>query len=477
MRGAILVLMVGTLLTPYGRSEPALARQTITRHFTPTDRVSGRYQYVPFEVPRGATQVRISYQYDKAAGANVVDLGLFEPGPLTLGTPAFRGYSGGAKSEVSIATDQATPGYVPGPLPPGTWHVLLGLYRVAEAGVDVTVLVETVAGGAGGAGKVAGNALSVGRPARSTTAEARWYVGALHTHTVHSDGTVTPPQLMQRFRDAAFDFVAITDHNNTTHTNEGELFRDASPLWIVGEEVTTPAGHASVWGLSRGDWIDFRVGKGDARINDVVAAARRRGAIFSINHPTSECLGCAWEHDIVDGIEGIEVSNGRHGEVEAALARWDAVLRTGRRLTGVGSSDWHSAPNPIDVAHARVYASALTQEAILDGIRAGRVIVMLRRGDATPDIHVRLDHQRAGVGESISVRGPGPATVDIKAPSLAHGRAVVVTNGERAAPVPLDGRGELQTTVPTRPGYLRIELFDAGNALIAITNPVYFERS
>jgi hypothetical protein len=218
------------------------------------------------------------------------------------------------------------------------------------------------------------------------------------------------------------------------------------------------------------------VGKGDTRINDVVAAARRRGAIFSINHPTSDCLGCAWEHDIVEGIEGMEVSNGRHGEVEAALARWDAILRTGRRLTGVGSSDWHSTPNPIDVAHARVYATALTQEAILSGIRAGRVIVMLRRGDATPDIQVRLDNQRAGVGESLIVQGPGPVKVDIKAPSLAHGRAVVVTNGERAAPVPLDERGELQTTVPAQPGYLRIELLAADNALIAITNPVYLER-
>jgi hypothetical protein len=37
--------------------------------------------------------------------------------------------------------------------------------------------------------------------------------GALHTHTTHSDGDLTPEELLQVYRDLDFDFVALTDHD------------------------------------------------------------------------------------------------------------------------------------------------------------------------------------------------------------------------------------------------------------------------
>ena len=80
------------------------ARREVRLHYTAQDREVGRYQYAPFAVPEGATHLSVAYSYDKAGGANVVDLGLFEPGPLDLGTPAFRGWSGGAASEITVGT-------------------------------------------------------------------------------------------------------------------------------------------------------------------------------------------------------------------------------------------------------------------------------------------------------------------------------------------------------------------------------------
>jgi hypothetical protein len=112
-------------------------RSTVQVRYTPKDRDSGRYQYVPIEVPPGATRLTVDLRYDRAGSANVVDLGLFEPGSLELGTAAFRGWSGGERAGVTLSPQWATPGYWPGPLPPGRWHVMLGLYRVGETGVDV----------------------------------------------------------------------------------------------------------------------------------------------------------------------------------------------------------------------------------------------------------------------------------------------------------------------------------------------------
>ena len=162
---------------------------------------------------------------------------------------------------------------------------------------------------------------------------------------MHSDGTLTPAALMQRFDALGFDFVVITDHNNTTHRREMKEYSAAHPrpLWIAGEEVTTPNGHASVWGLDDNEWVDFRVKAGEEPgIADLVSSARRFGALFSINHPASTCVGCGWEHAVPKEVAAIEVSNGRHGEVAGALARWDGLLKSGHELTGVGSSDWHA---------------------------------------------------------------------------------------------------------------------------------------
>jgi hypothetical protein len=94
-------------------------------------------------VSAGTTRLAISYRYDRAEGANVIDLGLFEPGPLALGSTAFRGWSGGERTTVFVGADEATPGYWPGPLTPGRWHILLGLYKISPAGVDVEMRIET----------------------------------------------------------------------------------------------------------------------------------------------------------------------------------------------------------------------------------------------------------------------------------------------------------------------------------------------
>jgi hypothetical protein len=469
-----LAAVVGIGAGPAGSLPAVQARQKIVRSFTPAEQRSGRYQYIPFEVPPGTGTLRVSYQYDRANGDNVVDLGLFEPGPLDLGTRAFRGYSGGAKQNIILSPQETTPGYRPGPLPPGQWNLLLGLYKVRDAGVEVTIYIEAEEGPSARAlpGFVVPRLKGPGAVA------SRWYVGALHTHTLHSDGDVAPATLMQQFREAKFDFVAITDHNNTTHQYELVADHRAStlPLWILGEEVTTPGGHASVWGLDGGKWIDFRVSPEDGRIGELVSAAHRFGALFSVNHPASECVGCDWTHEFVDGLDAIEISNGRHGEVERALAIWDRLLQSGRRITGVGSSDWHRAPTPLENAHVRVHASALTQEEILEAIRAGRLIVMSRTRDATPEIVFRSGERTARIGESLELASTGPLRIDVTAPALTGAEVIVVANGMRAATATLDLLGEARVEHSAGPGYVRVELRSVDGQLLAIANPVYLVR-
>ncbi len=446
-------------------ADAAPSRQVLRLHYDPKDRETGRYQYLPVEVPEGTTRLYVAYAYDKLGGQNVVDLGLFEPGPLDFGQARGRGWTGGERSEVTVTTGSATPGYWPGPLPPGRWHVQLGLYRVAPGGVDVELTLETGREPQPPAPAVAPPRSDALRPGPA------WYRGDLHVHTVHSDGELTVAQLVQAAREAGLEFIAITDHNNTAHQADG--VRDDALLTIVGEEVTTPGGHANVWGLGPRDFVDFRVLPGDGQIEGLVRSVAARGALFSINHPFADCPQCSWDHAVPEGVVGLEIWNRWDGPQEAAIALWDRLLRSGRRITGIGSSDFHRRPAPLGRGSVRVWAPELSTQAILEAIRKGRVVVMGDGMTPPPMVTLRAGGHTARVGDSLYVRSGEALAVEVEAAQWAGGRADVVWSGDKVGSLVL-GRDPVRFEHrPPRDGYVRVEVRGPDGATVALTNPIF----
>lgn len=447
-----------------------LQPQVVRKHFTPADAFMSRYVYVPFEVPEGTARIDFEYRYERANAANVIDLGLLEPGSLGLGTTAFRGWTGGERTGGFVAVDDATPGYWPGPIAKGRWHVQLGLYKIGPDGVDVEVTVRTTSGPA-----AAAPALPV-RASEPLQRGARWYSGALHTHTLHSDGKLTAQELAAMAREAGLDFLAITDHNNTAHQRE----RIDAPglLVITGEEVTTPGGHANVWGLSGPRaFVDFRVLPGDPSIQAIVDQARAQGALVSINHPYADCFACSWTHPVPQDIDAIEISNPGASNLALAIAFWDTLLREGRRVAAVGASDWHRrGQHEIGAASVRVWADELSTPAILRAIRDRRVVVMADGTTTPPQLTVKSAGQTAQVGDDLSV-GPG-ATLEVEIAceggAYAGGRVDLVWRGEVVAQATVPATGPVRfTRWANADGYLRVHVYAAAGAPIALTNPVF----
>jgi hypothetical protein len=97
------------------------------------------------------------------------------------------------------------------------------------------------------------------------------------------------------------------------------------------------------------------------------------------------CMGCRWEAPTnVDRnlFVSFEVING--GRIMfSSVKYWEAQLRDGHRLAGVGGSDSHNAtsspgpPGSIGWPTTVVEAEELSVPAILNGIRAGRTFVDL----------------------------------------------------------------------------------------------------
>src|SRR6266850_5012172 len=293
--------------------------RTIERvvHLSPPNTGASRYAYVPFDVPARAVRVSISYRYDRAQGANTIDIGLFDERSSGSDTDrrGFRGWSGGRRSEFFVSGNDATPGYVPGPTRAGTWRIILGLYQIAPTGVDVTlkINIETENGPRSSTNaelKTNPSVTSASTPIAENSDPSlpeqkvagngeRWWRGDLHMHTVHSDGDWTVPGLISSARATGLDFIAITDHNTPSHHAEIDRLSKGlkRPLVMRGEEITTYGGHTNAWGLPPGTWIDFRAHPGDAaRMSKIVAETHRSGAIISINHPFALCGGCSWSY-------------------------------------------------------------------------------------------------------------------------------------------------------------------------------------
>ena len=92
------------------------------------------------------------------------------------------------------------------------------------------------------------------------------------------------PDLLREARDAGLDFVALTDHNTTSHLAGIEELSDPRPLVIPGMELTTFHGHALSLGTR--DWIDWGVLRPDA-MAAAAAEVGRLGGVFVIASPAA----------------------------------------------------------------------------------------------------------------------------------------------------------------------------------------------
>jgi hypothetical protein len=473
-------------------------------HLAPPGANESRYVYVPFDVPAHAVRISVSYQYDRANGANTIDIGLFDARSTGTDTDprGFRGWSGGRRSDFFISRDEATPGYVRGEMPAGKWQIILGLYRVAPAGVDVTFKIEVETENAArrathtepktGSSGTGASAMPIVESSGPLLLEQkvagngeRWWRGDLHMHTVHSDGDWTVPGLISSARSTGLDFIVITDHNTPSHHAEIDRLSKGwkQPLVMRGEEITTYGGHTNAWGLPTGTWIDFRAHPGDAaRMSKIVADAHRFGAIISINHPFALCGGCSWTYPgAVRDFDAIEVWNGSWDPTdELALKMWDEILQSGKRMTAIASSDSHRSLNPIGQPTTHVAAKSLSQALLLKAIRQGRVYLTEKAAGPviTFEAELATGKARLNIGDEVQLRAPETIRFRISTEAVPPGATVsLISNGRvlRSFSVKTDNQPEVIEVDSQQDSYFRLEVRDQTKTVLALTNPIYFK--
>jgi hypothetical protein len=363
--------------------------------WTLEDRFASPWQYLPVEVAPGTAALRVELEYERAGA--VLDLGC-------LGPTGFRGWSGGARESFVVGADAATPGYLPGPLEPGVWQVVLGLHMIPADGTRYRLTVETTSDRRLPHGwlpaTVDAPPVSADRPARRelpASAGRRWLAGDLHSHTVHSDGALTVPELAAFAARQGLDFLAVTDHNTVSHHPELPAVSARYGVTLIpGQEVTTLHGHANVFGDT--GWIDFR-----RHPDEWLNAAEASGGLMSVNHPIGGPV--SWIHQMRRRPPLAEVWHWSWLDLTwtMTLAWWQAWDPT---AIPVGGSDWHrqGADAPLGTPVTWIEAEAAEPEAILDALRAGRVTIS---ADRSGPVLMRQDGELVAVGaDGLILAGP-----------------------------------------------------------------------
>jgi hypothetical protein len=440
----------------------------------------GDYVDVPFTVPAGTVEIRIVH--DDGSDFDILDWGVWSP-------EGFRGWGGGNTEDAIIGVDESARSYLPGPITPGTWTVVIGKAQLGPAGghysVDVTF----------------DDAASlVARPRAEFTdvvlaPERRWYKGDFHVHSSESgDADASFTQIAELARSRGLDFVNLSDHNTSSHLALAAATQPAHPevLFLRGAEITTYAGHGNAVGLA--SYVDHRIGYANRTIAGVLDDVTAQDALFIVNHPTLDlgdnCIGCAWEHADTPWakVAGLEIITGKWDVVERlfvprAIELWDQLLGEGNRIAAIGGSDDHRAgagtgitDTPLGSPTTLVLADNLSEAAIIDGIRKGRTIVQLRGpDDPFIDVHVeRADGTLAELGDDVD--GVATVTMPVRITAGAGTFLQLWRDGEKLDQLRVES-DDFQHTFEDEPGALdrryRVELITDANQRLVVTSHFY----
>jgi MYXO-CTERM domain-containing protein len=380
---------------------PAQGAETVVDLSGPVPDDSLRHFFIEFEVPAGTKELEIAH--DDLSPDNILDWGLVDE------KGAFRGWGGGNEENAIVGEQAASRSYLAGPIGPGKWRVVVGKAQIKQKPASYSVKV-TLRDAPTLPAQVTRAPYAAPAPLSS---ETRWYAGDFHVHSVES-GDASPPldEIASFAKGRGLDFVLVSDHNTTSQLDYYAAAQKKQPafLFLPGAEFTTYWGHAN--GIGATVYVDDKTELPGNSIGAAAKAFRDQGALFSINHPTlalgDACIGCAWTHDLpLDQIDAVEIGTGKFGLLtDSAVTFWDDLCAKGRHLAALGGSDDHKAgvnltptQSPIGSPTTMVFAKALSVEAVLDAVRAGRTVVKLQGPD---DPMVELASSVAPVGDSVA---------------------------------------------------------------------------
>ncbi len=291
--------------------------------------------------------------------------------------------------------------------------------------------------------------------------KGEWFKGNIHTHSVFSDGSKTPQELIKIYREADYDFLSITDHSIVLDTSEldgkGLLLIPGGEM-CIGRSKENQYYHILAIGVKKTmPFNDFDI---HLDPQEVIHHINSIGGVSIIAHPYWSGLnhGDLMKLSDYHGVEIYNTSCEYERNTGISASHIDGLIAAGIEPFIYAVDDHHGAERPqapLDACGAwiNVKAESLTSKNILNAIKKGHFY-----SSTGPEIK-NISINESGV---ISVECSPVKTISfVSTPSLGmkfHALDKPLTRAD----------------YPGRPGetYVRIEVSDY-QGRTAWSNPIY----
>jgi|GEM_PF-4052038 len=139
--------------------------------------------------------------------------------------------------------------------------------------------------------------------------------GAVHLHSNRTDGAWEPVRIYRAAKEQYLDFLVLTDKGKAVDFEVAKT-EEKMPLFVVGTERQTDAGHVLGYGFTKG------IEEFPREAARTIDAIRKAGGIAVIAHPNRRKNG--WTDYSIKGYSGMEVLN--FSEVVINMNRRKAFL-------------------------------------------------------------------------------------------------------------------------------------------------------
>ena len=206
----------------------------------------------------------------------------------------------------------------------------------------------------------------------------RFWRGNLHTHSNLSDGAWALDDVVNAYKGAGYDFVAMSEHfleHFSWPVADTRHLRGNDFTTIIGAELHAPVTSAGeLWHiLASGLPLDFAPAAKDETGPQLARRAMEAGAFVGIAHPAWSQLtvedgrALDFAHAVEIYNHGCAVENDR-GEGFYLL---DQMLNEGKRLTAFATDDAHFKTPDHFGGWVHVRAESLNPQALLNALKRG----------------------------------------------------------------------------------------------------------
>ncbi len=261
------------------------------------------------------------------------------------------------------------------------------------------------------------------QPDPAFAAPGRFWKGNIHTHSTLSDGVRDPASVCTTYREAGYDFLALTDHFLAKYgfpVADTRPFRAPGFTTLLGAELHAPAtALGEIWHiLAVGLPPDFAPTAEGETGPALAARALAAGAFVAIPHPAWYALTAA-DAATLPGAHAVEVYNHtsavRTDRGDGAYLA-DQLLAGGRRVSLIAVDDAHFAAPDWFGGWVMVRAEANEPGPLLAALKAGQFYAS--QGPAIEAIHWGEDkvEVRCSPAASVMVLGRGSRAAQSVAP-------------------------------------------------------------